>query len=162
MVRAPEACNRSCCSVHHRLQTTELVRRDATAPILLSRCVQGNCRKSLLRALLPCLKAQSFGVLIQALAINAVFVCQDENCVNRLVCSYVRPLRAGRLLESPLQAARFVSLISYERTVSVGEGVGRAEQWMSLHALLCRARGVSRLDCLSVTQLNLASVCKNV
>jgi len=29
MVRAPQASDRSCCSVHHRLQTTELVRRDA-------------------------------------------------------------------------------------------------------------------------------------
>jgi len=31
MVRAPQASrpNRSCCSVHHHLQTTELVRRDA-------------------------------------------------------------------------------------------------------------------------------------
>jgi len=29
MVRAPQASDRSGCSVHHRLQTTELVRRDA-------------------------------------------------------------------------------------------------------------------------------------
>jgi len=29
MVRAPQVSDRSCSSVHHRLQTTELVRRDA-------------------------------------------------------------------------------------------------------------------------------------
>ena len=62
--------------------------------------------------------------------------------MNRPVCSYVRPLRAGRLLESPLQAARFVSLLGYDKTVSVGGGE-RAEQWTSLHAFLCRGKGVS-------------------
>jgi len=67
---------------------------------------------------------------------------KDENCVNRPVCSYLRPLRAGRLLESPLQAARFVSLLGYEKTTSVGS-VERAEQWTSMHAFLCRGKGVS-------------------
>jgi len=64
--------------------------------------------------------------------------------VNRPVCSYLHPLRAGRLLESPLQAARFVSLLGYDKTASVGGGA-RAEQWTSLHAFLCRGRGVSTL-----------------
>jgi len=64
--------------------------------------------------------------------------------VNRPVCSFVHPLRAGRLLESPLQAARFVSLLGYDKTASVGGGA-RAEQWTSLHAFLCRGRGVSTL-----------------
>lgn len=62
--------------------------------------------------------------------------------MNHPVCSYVRPLRAGRLLESPLQAARFVSLLGYEKTTSVGGGA-RAEQWTSMHAFLCHGKGVS-------------------
>jgi centrosomal protein CEP76 len=65
---------------------------------------------------------------------------RDENCINRPVCSYVRPLRAGRLLDSPLQAARFVSLIGYDKAMAVGGG-GRAEQWTSMHAFLCRGKG---------------------
>uniref|UniRef100_A0AAY4DDE2 Centrosomal protein of 76 kDa n=1 Tax=Denticeps clupeoides TaxID=299321 RepID=A0AAY4DDE2_9TELE len=65
---------------------------------------------------------------------------QDENGVNRPVCSYVRLLRAGRLLESPRQAARFVSLLAQERAPAVGGG-GRQEQWCSLMAFLCRNKG---------------------
>ena len=67
---------------------------------------------------------------------------QDENCTNRPVCSYVKPLRAGRLLDTPRQAARFVSLVGYEKNVTLG-GVDRAEQWSSMHAFLCRNKGVS-------------------
>lgn len=65
---------------------------------------------------------------------------QDENGVNRPVCSYVRVLRAGRLLESPRQAARFVSLLAQERAPVVGGGV-RQEQWCSMMAFLCRNKG---------------------
>ncbi|KAK7147789.1 hypothetical protein R3I94_010349 [Phoxinus phoxinus] len=65
---------------------------------------------------------------------------QDENGVNRPVCSYVRVLRAGRLLESPRQAARFVSLLAQERAPMVGGGV-RQEQWCSMLAFLCRNKG---------------------
>ena len=32
---------------------------------------------------------------------------QDETSTHRLVCSYVRPLKAGRLLDTPRQAARY-------------------------------------------------------
>ncbi|XP_051721491.1 centrosomal protein of 76 kDa isoform X2 [Ctenopharyngodon idella] len=64
----------------------------------------------------------------------------DENGVNRPVCSYVRVLRAGRLLESPRQAARFVSLLAQERAPVVGGGV-RQEQWCSMMAFLCRNKG---------------------
>lgn len=35
---------------------------------------------------------------------------QDENSIHRFVCSYVRPLRSGRLLDTPRQAARCVSI----------------------------------------------------
>lgn len=66
---------------------------------------------------------------------------QDECAVNRPVCSFVKPLRAGRLLDSPRQAARFVSLLGYAHTPSLGGG--RAEMWSSLHAFLCKAKGVS-------------------
>ncbi|KAG7470096.1 hypothetical protein MATL_G00135690 [Megalops atlanticus] len=65
---------------------------------------------------------------------------QDENGVNRPVCSYVRVLRAGRLLDSPRQAARFVSLLGMERAPVVGGGA-RQEQWCTLLAFLCRNKG---------------------
>uniref|UniRef100_A0A3P8W8W3 Centrosomal protein of 76 kDa n=1 Tax=Cynoglossus semilaevis TaxID=244447 RepID=A0A3P8W8W3_CYNSE len=65
---------------------------------------------------------------------------QDENGVNRPVCSYVRVLRAGRLLESPRQAARFVSLMAQEKAPVVGGG-GKQEQWCTLLAFLCRGKG---------------------
>ncbi|XP_068591729.1 centrosomal protein of 76 kDa [Cebidichthys violaceus] len=66
---------------------------------------------------------------------------QDENGVNRPTCSYVRVLRAGRLLESPRQAARFVSLLAHEKAPVVGGGGGKQEQWCSLMAFLCRGKG---------------------
>ncbi|XP_037533110.1 centrosomal protein of 76 kDa isoform X2 [Nematolebias whitei] len=65
---------------------------------------------------------------------------QDENGVNRPVCSYVRVLRAGRLLESPRQAARFVSLLAHERVPVVGGGA-KQEAWCTLMAFLCRGKG---------------------
>ena len=69
---------------------------------------------------------------------------QDENATNRLVCMYVRLLRAGRLLDSPRHAARFVSLIPYERVASIGSSgdTCRPEQWCSLHSFLCQKCGV--------------------
>ncbi|XP_043543657.1 centrosomal protein of 76 kDa isoform X2 [Chiloscyllium plagiosum] len=65
---------------------------------------------------------------------------QDENGVNRPVCSYVRPLRAGRLLDTPRQAARFVNVLGYERAVGVGGG-SKQEQWCTLLPFLCRGKG---------------------
>ncbi|MGH0150006.1 UNVERIFIED_CONTAM: hypothetical protein FKN15_026351 [Acipenser sinensis] len=62
---------------------------------------------------------------------------QDENGVNRPVCSYIRPLRAGRLLDTPRQAARFVSLLGYEKAPVVGGG-GKQEQWCTLLSFLCQ------------------------
>ena len=38
------------------------------------------------------------------------------------MCSYVTPLSAGRLLDSPRHAARFVSLIPYTKVDAVGSG----------------------------------------
>lgn len=66
---------------------------------------------------------------------------QDENGVNRPVCSYVRILRAGRLLESPRQAARFVSLLAQEKAPVVGSGVAKHEQWCTLLAFLSQGKG---------------------
>ena len=68
------------------------------------------------------------------------FVLQDENSTNHPVCSYVKPLRAGRLLDTPRQASRFVSLIGYEKVATVGGG-DKAEQWTTMHAFLCRNKG---------------------
>ncbi|XP_054237769.1 centrosomal protein of 76 kDa isoform X2 [Indicator indicator] len=66
---------------------------------------------------------------------------QDENGVNRPVCSYIRPLRAGRLLDTPRQAARFVSVLGYERALGIGGGGGKQEQWCTLLAFLSRNKG---------------------
>ena len=55
------------------------------------------------------------------------------------MCSYVRVLRAGRLLESPRQAARFVSLLADEKAPLVGGGA-KQEQWCSLLAFVCRGK----------------------
>ena len=66
----------------------------------------------------------------------------DENGVSHPVCSYVHPMRAGRLLDGPRHAARYVSLIPYERAPSVGTGGVQAEVWNSTHALLCQKKGV--------------------
>ncbi|XP_077455829.1 centrosomal protein of 76 kDa [Stigmatopora argus] len=65
---------------------------------------------------------------------------QDENGINRPVCSYVHILRAGRLLESPRWAARFVSLLAHETAPVVGGGE-KHEQWCTLLAFLCRGKG---------------------
>ncbi|OWK01840.1 CEP76 [Cervus elaphus hippelaphus] len=64
----------------------------------------------------------------------------DENGINRPVCSYVKPLRAGRLLDTPRQAARFVNVLGYERAPVIGGG-GKQEQWCTLLAFLCRNKG---------------------
>ncbi|XP_033010741.1 centrosomal protein of 76 kDa isoform X1 [Lacerta agilis] len=66
---------------------------------------------------------------------------QDENGINRPVCSYVKPLRAGRLLDTPRQAARFVSVLGYERAPIIGGGNSKQEQWCTLLAFLCRNKG---------------------
>ncbi|XP_069543984.1 centrosomal protein of 76 kDa isoform X2 [Brachyistius frenatus] len=81
---------------------------------------------------------------------------QDENAINRPVCSYVRVLRAGRLLESPRQAARLVSLLAHEKAAVVGGG-GRQEQWCTLMAFLCRGKNPSQWKAMSEEALK--SVC---
>lgn len=70
------------------------------------------------------------------------FYLKDENGLNRPVCALIRPMRVGRLLDTPRQAARFVSLLGYERTSQLGGGDGH-EQWTSMHAFVARGKGVS-------------------
>ena len=65
---------------------------------------------------------------------------QDESGVNRVVCSYIQPLRNGRLINSPKIAARFVSTFSCEKASCIGTGV-KVDQWQSLHAFLCLKKG---------------------
>ncbi|KAF6036841.1 CEP76 [Bugula neritina] len=68
------------------------------------------------------------------------FYASDDNQVNRPVCSYVQPLRCGRLLENPRQAARFVSLIKYDKPSAVGNSE-RSERWSSLHSFIAANKG---------------------
>ncbi|KAM9723315.1 centrosomal protein of 76 kDa isoform 4-T5 [Menidia menidia] len=82
---------------------------------------------------------------------------QDENGVNRPVCSYVSVLRAGRLLESPRQAARFVSLLAHEKAPVVGGGGSKQEQWCTLMAFMCRGKNPSCWKAMSEEALR--SVC---
>lgn len=65
---------------------------------------------------------------------------QDENGVNRPVCAFVKPMRGGRLLDSSRHAARFVSIMGYERVSAVGGGQPR-EMWSSIHAFLSKNKG---------------------
>lgn len=67
----------------------------------------------------------------------------DEGGVSQLVCCYVRPMLAGRLLDSPRHAARFVSLIPFEKMGSVGRGACCSEMWTNGFAMLVNKKGVS-------------------
>ena len=64
---------------------------------------------------------------------------EDEQGTNRCVSTFVSPVKVGRLIDSPRHAARFVSLIPFERRSSVGGR--RVETWQSWHAFLCKGRG---------------------
>jgi centrosomal protein CEP76 len=66
---------------------------------------------------------------------------QDENGLNRPVCSYIRPMRTGRLLDTPRQAARFVSLIAYDKVTSSFGSNEQIEQWMHMHTFLAKNKG---------------------
>lgn len=83
------------------------------------------------------------------LANNRVLSVQDENGVNRPVCSYIRPLRADRLLDTPRQAARFVSVLGYERAPVIGGGDSKQEQWCTLLAFLCRNKVCENSPCVT-------------
>lgn len=80
-----------------------------------------------------------------------MFVIKDENGVNHPVFTFVQPLRSGRLLDTPREAARFVSLIGYDRHSVVGN-TDRTEMWTHTHAFLARNCGVRRF-CFCKTNL---------
>lgn len=62
-----------------------------------------------------------------------------ETGARALSCSFLAPLRAGRLIDSPLHAARFVSLLPWRRDCTIGGE--RTEVWHSLHTVLARGAG---------------------
>ncbi|GFN79292.1 centrosomal protein of 76 kda [Plakobranchus ocellatus] len=74
------------------------------------------------------------------LQMPSLFQTLDENGVKRPVSSYVKPLRGGRLLDTPREAARFVSLMHHEKLQGLGGG-DKVEQWTNTHAFLCRNKG---------------------
>ena len=67
----------------------------------------------------------------------------DERGISHPVCCYVTPLRAGRLLDTPRHAARFVSLIPYEKRSSVGSSGGTCDSWVRAHSFIALKKGVS-------------------
>ena len=64
-----------------------------------------------------------------------------ENSIYKPVCCLVAPMIADRLLESPLHAARFVSLIPFERQEA--PGAEKVEVWHSMQSFLSRGCGDS-------------------
>ena len=59
-----------------------------------------------------------------------------ESSVYKPVCSLIGPMIADRLLESPLHAARFVSLIPFHRMEA--PGAEKIEVWHSMQSFLSR------------------------
>ena len=64
---------------------------------------------------------------------------ETEDGSQQPVCALVQPLKCNRMLDSPLHAARFVSLIPQER-VEVPGGA-RVETWYSMHTFLSKGAG---------------------
>ncbi|OQS03589.1 centrosomal protein of 76 kDa isoform X2, partial [Thraustotheca clavata] len=64
---------------------------------------------------------------------------EDETHRYRMVCTYLTPLQS-RYLTTPSEAARFVSLIPFIRSVAIGGG-GRQDGWKSLPAFLSLGKG---------------------
>ena len=61
-----------------------------------------------------------------------------ESSVYKPVCTLIAPMMADRLLESPLHAARFVSLIPFQRMEA--PGAEKVEVWHSMQSFLSRVR----------------------
>ena len=72
-----------------------------------------------------------------------VSINDEELAVQLDETRVVTPLSAGRLLDSPRHAARFVSLIPYTKLDAVGSGTGagRMEVWNHFHTFLSLRRG---------------------
>eukprot|EP01112_Ceratiomyxa_fruticulosa_P014986 TRINITY_DN4355_c0_g1_i2.p1 TRINITY_DN4355_c0_g1~~TRINITY_DN4355_c0_g1_i2.p1 ORF type:complete len:624 (-),score=98.42 TRINITY_DN4355_c0_g1_i2:51-1922(-) len=64
---------------------------------------------------------------------------QTENGTDMPVCSFLQPLRAGRLIDSPRHAARFVSLLAFEKEESLGGG--SKDIWHTPHTFLAKGKG---------------------
>jgi centrosomal protein CEP76 len=62
-----------------------------------------------------------------------------EASVYKPTCSLVQPMYADRILDSPLHAARFVSLIPFQRLEA--PGAEKVEVWHSMQAFLSRGCG---------------------
>ena len=77
------------------------------------------------------------------LLLSIYFECLNVG-TSHPVCRYVTPLRAGRLLDSPRHAARFVSLIPLERRSSIGSSGGTSESWTRPHSFITLKKGVRR------------------
>lgn len=73
----------------------------------------------------------------------------SELGVQRPVTCFVQPMRADRMLDSPLQAAHFVSLLRFERSLPVGG----TDVWNSCHAMLCRRAGEAEEHALLLCSL---------
>ena len=63
--------------------------------------------------------------------------CEDGTY--KPVSSLVSPLKTNRMIDSPLQAARFVSLIPFERNENPGGT--RNETWYNMHSFLSNGSG---------------------
>ena len=64
-----------------------------------------------------------------------------EASVYKPVCSLIHPMIADRLLDTPLHAARFVSLIPFQRLEA--PGAEKVEVWHSMQSFLSRGCGDS-------------------
>ena len=59
-----------------------------------------------------------------------------ESSIYKPVCALIAPMMADRLLESPLHAARFVSLIPFHRQEA--PGAEKVEVWHSMQSFLSK------------------------
>jgi centrosomal protein CEP76 len=71
-----------------------------------------------------------------------------EASVYKPVCSLIQPMMADRLLDTPLHAARFVSLIPFQRLES--PGAEKVEVWHAIQSFLSRVIICSYLILLGV------------
>ena len=65
---------------------------------------------------------------------------EDETGKNQVVCGFIQPFGGCRLINSPRQAARYVSTFQLEKASSIGSSP-KANQWQSFHAFLCSKKG---------------------
>ncbi len=74
-----------------------------------------------------------------------------EASIYKPVCSLVQPMIADRLLDTPLHAARFVSLIPFQRLESPGKD--RVEVWHSMQSFLARVSNSIDLSKFRVVEI---------